>query len=85
MRQQHEIFSVAPLLDENGNPAPYAQLPVHFRLTGDAQLVGHEVVTAEGGMTGAYIRTTGQAGQAKLTISTDQTDPVEILFYINKK
>ena len=73
------------ILDENGNPAPYAQLPVHFRLTGDAQLVGHEVVTAEGGMTGAYLRTVGRAGQAKLTISTDQTEDVEILFQIHKK
>ena len=73
------------ILDENGNPAPYAQLPVHLHLEGDAELAGPEVVTAEGGMTGTYIRTTGRAGQAKLTISTDQTDPVEILFYINKK
>ena len=73
------------ILDENGNPAPYAQLPVHLHLEGDAALVGPQVVTAEGGMTGTYIRTTGRAGQAKLTISTDQTDPVEILFYINKK
>ena len=73
------------ILDENGNPAPYAQLPVHLSLTGDAQLVGPEVVTAEGGMTGAYLRTLGRAGQAKLTISTDQTDSVEILFQIHKK
>ena len=43
------------------------------------------LVTAEGGMTGAYIRTAGRAGQAKLTISTDQTDDVEILFQIHKK
>ena len=70
------------ILDENGNPAPYAQLPVHLHLEGDAALVGPQVVTAEGGMTGAYLRTIGRAGQAKLTISTDQTDPVEILFHI---
>ena len=72
------------ILDENGNPAPYAQLPVRLTLTGDAQLVGPEVVTAEGGMTGTYIRTLGRAGQAKLTISTSQTDDVEILFQIYK-
>ena len=72
------------ILDENGNPAPYAQLPVRLTLTGDAQLVGPEVVTAEGGMTGTYIRTLGRAGQAKLAISTSQTDDVEILFQIYK-
>ena len=43
------------------------------------------MITAEGGMTGAYLRTLGRAGQAKLTISTDQTDSVEILFQIHKK
>ena len=72
------------LLDENGNPASYAQLPVRLALEGDAKLVGPAVVTAEGGMTGTYLRTVGRAGQAKLTISTDQTDDVEILFQIHK-
>ena len=72
------------ILDENGNPAPYAQLPVRLALEGDAKLVGPAVVTAEGGMTGTYLRTVGRAGQAKLTISTDQTDDVEILFQIHK-
>ncbi len=72
------------ILDENGNPASYAQLPVRLALEGDAKLVGPAVVTAEGGMTGTYLRTVGRAGQAKLTISTDQTDDVEILFQIHK-
>ena len=35
-------------------------------------------------MTGTYVRTIGRAGQAKLTISANQTEPVEILFYIHK-
>ena len=34
---------------------------------------------------GTYLRTAGCAGQAKLTISTNQTDDVEILFQIHKK
>ena len=70
------------ILDEFGNIAPYAQLPVKFTLEGDAQLVGPEVVCAEGGMTGTYIRTTGVTGEAKLTVSTDQTEPVEVLFTV---
>ena len=68
------------ILDEYGNPAPYAQLPVAFRLEGAAELVGPEAVTAEGGMTGTYIRTIGEAGTAELTISTPQTQPVRIRF-----
>ncbi len=37
------------LLDENGNPAPYAQLPVQFKTRGAVALVGPQTVSAEGG------------------------------------
>ncbi|MBE6960264.1 MAG: glycoside hydrolase family 2 protein [Ruminococcaceae bacterium] len=70
------------ILDEFGNPVPYAQLPVWLELTGEASLVGPKVVTAEGGMCGTYIRTTGKSGNAQLTISTGQTEPVTIDFTI---
>ena len=46
--------------------------------------MGPEVVTAEGGMAGTYLRTVGTAGQAKLTISCDQTESVTILFQVHK-
>lgn len=68
------------ILDEQDNPAPYAQLPVQFRLEGAAELVGPPVVTAEGGMTGTYIRTVGRSGEAMLTIITAQTEPVTVTF-----
>ena len=70
------------ILDEFGNTAPYAQIPVHFTIEGAAELVGPAVATAEGGMCGAYIRTTGTAGSAKLTVSTAQTAPVTLDFSI---
>ena len=66
------------ILDEFGNPAPYAQIPVHFHLEGAAALVGPHTVTAEGGMCGTFVRTIGTAGTARLTVSTDQT-PCETL------
>ena len=71
------------ILDEFGNPAPYAQLPVCFSLEGEAELVGPDVVTAEGGMCGTYIRTTGETGAARLTISTPQTEDVMLAFQIS--
>jgi beta-galactosidase len=66
------------LLDDDGNPTVYAQLPVIFSLEGAAELVGPNVVTAEGGMCGTYIRTIGTAGTIKLTVSTAQTAPVTV-------
>jgi beta-galactosidase len=70
------------LLDGNGNPVPYAQVPVTFALSGPAELVGPDTVTAEGGMCGTYLRTTGAAGEAALTVSAPQTQPVTVQFHI---
>ncbi len=71
------------VLDEFNNPAPYAQLPVQLTLEGNAQLVGPDIVTAQGGMTGTYVKSTGTPGTARLTISTPQTQSVTITFDIS--
>lgn len=70
------------VLDEFGNIAPYAQLPVRLKVEGAAQLVGPDVVTAEGGMCGTYIRTTGESGCAKLTISAEGLGPITVEFEV---
>ena len=70
------------ILDEHGNVTPYAQLPVRFTLEGAARLVGPDVVTAEGGMTGTYVKTIGETGEARLTIHTDQSEDVTLIFKI---
>lgn len=68
------------ILDEYGNVAPYAQLPVRFALEGPARLVGPDAVTAEGGMCGTYVRTTGESGRAILTITAQGLEPVTVEF-----
>ncbi len=73
------------ILDQYGALAPYAQLPVVFRLDGAAKLVGPQVATAEGGMCGTYVRTIGQAGTAKLTISAGDLENAEIFLSIELK
>ena len=70
------------ILDENGNIAPYAQLPVRLKVEGAAQLVGPNAVTAEGGMCGTYLRTIAEAGSAKLTVSADGLEPVCVEFTV---
>ena len=71
------------ILDEHGNIAPYAQLPVKLQLEGAAELIGPDVVCAEGGMTGTYIKTTGNGGEAVLTVSTAQTESVTVRFTVS--
>ncbi len=70
--------------DEYGGTAVYAQLPVRLEVSGEAELVGPDVVTAEGGMCGAYIRTLGRPGRARLTVSTAQTGSVTLEFEIRE-
>ena len=80
-KQSYDMAAVRiRVLDEFDNIAPYAQLPVKLTIDGAAELVGPDVVTAEGGMTGAYIRTTGAKGTAKLTVSTPHTPSVTVTF-----
>lgn len=69
-------------VDEFGNVAPYAQLPLRVKLTGAAELVGGECVTLEGGMGGMYVKSVGRAGTSELEISSPQTPPVRIVFEI---
>jgi len=70
------------ILDENNRIAPFAQLPVQFRLEGDLELVGPDTAAAEGGMCGCYVRTLGRNGSASLTISAGQTESVTLNFTI---
>lgn len=72
------------VLDEYGNIASYAQLPVKLAVEGAAELVGPDVVTAEGGMCGTYIRTTGEAGTATLTVSSPALKEQKITFTIER-
>ena len=82
-KQSYDMAAIRiRILDEYGNIAPYAQIPVKLSLEGAAELVGPDVITAEGGMTGTYIRTIGQTGTATLTVSTAQTEAVTIDFRV---
>ena len=70
------------VLDEYGTLASYAQLPVRFRVSGSAELVGPELAVLEGGMGGTYLRTAGRSGAAQLTVESPQTEPVTLEFTV---
>ena len=73
------------VVDEYGNTASYAQLPLRFSVAGAAELAGPADATAEGGMSGCYVRTVGRAGKAVLLVSSPQTAAVEISFEVTKE
>ena len=70
------------ILDENGNLAPYAQLPVTMKAEGAVALAGPALATAEGGSLGCYVRTLGRCGEGTLTLETAQTEPVTVKFRV---
>ena len=70
------------VLDENNNLSPYAQLPIRLTVSGPIALACPDLLTAEGGSTGAYLRTTGEAGEAQLLIEAPHTEPVTVSFTV---
>ena len=72
------------ILDGNDNTAHYAQLPVTFEVEGPISIVGPGCSTAEGGMTGTYIRTTGSEGTGRLIVSAPGLQPVELVFNVSR-
>ena len=59
------------IVDENGNTAPYAQLPIALATEGMIHVEGPQVITAEGGMCGCLVKTDGWGGDGRLIIYTE--------------
>ena len=72
------------ILDEYGNTAHYAQLPLQFEVNGDVELVGPSVVAAEGGMSGTYVKSRGRAGTGCITVKADGCAPAELHFDVRE-
>ena len=70
------------LLDEYGNTASYAQLPVELETGGVIGIAGPHTVTAEGGMCGTYVRSLGRAGSGTLTLRVQGLESVRIEFTV---
>ncbi len=66
------------ILDSFGNTASYAQLPLKLTCEGVLRIVGPDVITAEGGMSGTYLETTGEKGKAVLTVTAEGLKPAVI-------
>jgi beta-galactosidase len=68
-------------IDENGNHLSYYQEPLRFEASGAIELIGPELVSMQGGWSGTYVKTKGEAGQGRLVI-TGGSGASEILFEV---
>lgn len=81
--QSYDVAAVRlKIVDGCGSCARYAQLPLSLRTEGPIEVIGPSVITAEGGMCGVYVKSTGEAGKATLYVSNPQLPELEIPFEV---
>ena len=68
-------------VDENGNHLSYYQEPLRFAASGAIELIGPELVSMQGGWSGTYVRTKGEAGEGRLVVSSTNGE-AEVLFTV---
>lgn len=87
--QEGNTYDVAAVriraVDERGNLLPFYQEPVWLETTGPLEVLGGDVISLKGGMGGTYLKTTGQSGEATLSIKTRQAEEISIVFAISIK
>ena len=66
------------IADQNNNQLFFFNQPVSFAVEGPFEIIGPKVVSPVGGATGVYIKSIGEDGDGKLTISSEGLEPVEI-------
>ena len=66
------------IADQNENQLYFFNQPVSFEVEGPFEIIGPKVVSPVGGAIGVYIKSIGEDGDGKLTISSEGLEPVEI-------
>ena len=67
---------------EKNNLLPFCQDIVTLSAEGPIEIIGPKAVSLRGGMGGTYVKTTGEAGEAKFTICGEGLEPMEVNFTI---
>lgn len=84
--QEDHTYDVAAvrirMLDENNNQLYFYNEPVLLETEGPVELIGESTISFQGGMCGAYIKTTGREGKAALLIRNAQSQEVRIEFSV---
>ena len=70
-------------VDENGNLLPYSNEAVRLTIEGPISLIGPDMFALRGGMAGFYVKTTGEAGRARVKLSCPRLEDKVIEFEIN--
>ena len=69
-------------VDQNGNVLPYCSRVVSIAVDGVLELVGADHIALSGGMAGAYLKTTGVPGSARVILTCEGMEPVTLEFTV---
>ena len=79
---EHHTYDISliriKIADQNDNQLYFFNQPVSFEVDGPFEIIGPKVVSPLVGATGVYIKSIGEDGDGKLTISSEGLEPVEI-------
>ncbi len=65
-------------VDENGNTLIYSTDAIKATVDGPVEIIGPDCISLNGGMGGLYLKTTGKAGEATLTLTSSHLGKVTI-------
>ena len=71
--------------DENENVLPFYNDPLIIHTEGPISVIGPEVVGFEGGMTGIYVRSTGEEGDCSVILQSQNMPPVVKKLRVEKR
>ena len=70
-------------VDENGNLLSYSNEAIKLTAEGPIELIGPDMFSLRGGMSGFYVKTTGEKGEARVRIFCPRVEDEVIEFEIN--
>ena len=69
-------------VDEHDNLLYFCCEPLKISVEGPIEIIGGDMVSLKGGMAGIYVRSTGIAGSASVTVSNPQLGTITISFAV---
>ena len=70
--------------DQNGNLLSFCQEAVELSAEGPIRIIGPRTAMLRGGLGGTFIRSTGESGNAALTLTACGAEPVRLSFSVRK-
>lgn len=69
-------------VSELSNVLHFYQEPIELQTVGPVEIIGPKTISFQGGMTGTYVKTLGEAGKASLIIHSEQAEDITIDFSV---